>query len=87
MKRVLTSLIMLSPFLIGSAQIKPMNQFINNLMSQMTIEEKIGQLNFTSSGNIVTGNVKNCDIAEKIRQGKVVGPNSRDLKIAKIILN
>jgi hypothetical protein len=42
----------------NSAAVKPtqdMNGFINELMSKMTIEEKIGQLNLVSVGFDVTG--------------------------------
>lgn len=47
--------------------------FIDKLMSQMTLEEKIGQLNLPSAGQITTGQAKSSDIAGKIRAGKVGG--------------
>ena len=51
-----------------------MDKFIDRLMSKMTIEEKIGQLNLpVASGNIVTGSARNSDIAGKIRKGNVGG--------------
>ncbi len=50
-----------------------MKPFIDNLMKQMTIAEKIGQLNLPGSGDIVTGQAGNTDIAKKIREGKVGG--------------
>ncbi len=50
-----------------------MKKFIDNLMSQMTLQEKLGQLNLPSSGDIVTGEAKSSDIATKIKQGKVGG--------------
>ncbi|MFR0678491.1 beta-glucosidase BglX [Dysgonomonas mossii] len=50
-----------------------MDRFIDDLMSKMTIEEKIGQLNLPGSGDIVTGQAKNSDIAGKIKKGLVGG--------------
>jgi beta-glucosidase len=50
-----------------------MNTFISDLMKKMTIDEKIGQLNLPGSGDIVTGQASNSDIAKKIRDGKVGG--------------
>ena len=50
-----------------------MNSFINNLMSKMTLEEKVGQLNLPSSGDITTGQTQSSNIAEKIRAGQVGG--------------
>ena len=50
-----------------------MKTFIDALMSKMTLEEKIGQLNLPGSGDIVTGQAGNSDIAKKIEQGKVGG--------------
>ncbi|WP_316756728.1 beta-glucosidase BglX [Pedobacter aquatilis] len=50
-----------------------MNTFISNLMSKMTIDEKIGQLNLPSSGDITTGQANSSDIGQKIKDGKVGG--------------
>ena len=50
-----------------------MNQFIDNLMSKMTLQEKIGQLNLPVTGDIVTGTAKSSDIAGKIKLGQVGG--------------
>lgn len=50
-----------------------MNRFIDQLMSQMTLEEKIGQLNLPSAGDITTGQATSSNIADKIRQGQVGG--------------
>ncbi len=50
-----------------------MDKFINNLMSKMTLEEKLGQLNLPSSGDITTGQAKSSNIAEKIKKGQVGG--------------
>lgn len=50
-----------------------MKSFVDALMKKMTLEEKIGQLNLPSSGDITTGQAKSSDIAKKIREGKVGG--------------
>ncbi|MDP3914685.1 MAG: glycoside hydrolase family 3 N-terminal domain-containing protein, partial [Bacteroidota bacterium] len=50
-----------------------MNAFINDLMSEMTLEEKLGQLNLPASGDITTGTASSSDIAQKIKEGKVGG--------------
>jgi beta-glucosidase len=47
--------------------------FIDELMSKMTLQEKIGQLNLPGSGDIKTGEANNSDIAGKIRLGLVGG--------------
>ena len=48
-----------------------MNQFITNLMNKMTIDEKIGQLNLSGAGDIITGQAKSSGISKKIREGKI----------------
>ena len=55
------------------AQDAKMNTFISNLMSKMTVDEKIGQLNLVTPGGAVTGSVVSKDVDEKIRQGNVGG--------------
>jgi beta-glucosidase len=50
-----------------------MNAFISNLMSKMTLDEKIGQLNLVTPGGAVTGSVVSKDVDEKIRKGAVGG--------------
>ena len=50
-----------------------MNLFISTLMKKMTLDEKIGQLNLPGSGDIVTGQASNSDIAKKIKDGSVGG--------------
>lgn len=47
------------------------DQFISNLMSKMTVEEKIGQLNLMPAGSITTGVRKDSPRLEIIAQGKV----------------
>ena len=50
-----------------------MHVFVNGLMSKMTLEEKLGQLNLPASSDFVTGAVSSSDIAEKVKAGKVGG--------------
>ncbi|HEV2480161.1 MAG TPA: beta-glucosidase BglX [Puia sp.] len=50
-----------------------MDEFISSLMSRMTLDEKIGQLNLPGAGDITTGQAGNSDIAKKIEEGEVGG--------------
>ena len=50
-----------------------MNTFIDDLMSRMTLQEKIGQLNLLSVGFDVTGPVLNKDAETQIEKGLVGG--------------
>lgn len=54
-------------------QNRSMDKQIDSLLSQMTLDEKIGQLNLPVSGDITTGQASSSDIAQKIRDGKVGG--------------
>ena len=67
-------LLFLSATLIrAQAQDEKMNSFINDLMSKMTTEEKIGQLNLTTSGEYVTGSTVNNKVQEKLKSGQIGG--------------
>jgi len=48
-------------------------EFIAELMAKMTLDEKIGQLNLPTSGDIITGQAHTTDIAKNIKEGKVGG--------------
>ena len=50
-----------------------MDRFISNLMSRMTLDEKIGQLNLPSAGDFTTGQAKSSNIGQSIQEGKVGG--------------
>ncbi|PTT04126.1 beta-glucosidase BglX [Pedobacter sp. HMWF019] len=50
-----------------------MNSYISNLMSKMTLDEKIGQLNLPSVGFDVTGPILSQGVDEKIEKGLVGG--------------
>lgn len=47
--------------------------FIENLLSKMTLDEKIGQLNLPTSGDFTTGQAQSSDIGKKVEQGLVGG--------------
>ena len=47
--------------------------FVDDLMSKMTLREKIGQLNLPVAGNITTGQAKSSDVAAQIARGEVGG--------------
>lgn len=56
------------------AEQSDMDSFVNELMGEMTIEEKIGQLNLiTPGGGIPTGSVVSTGVEENIKAGKVGG--------------
>ena len=56
----------------ASSENAEMDRFIDDLMSKMTLEEKLGQLNLPSCpSEIVTGNEKCENILENIRAGRV----------------
>lgn len=57
---------------VNPAQQK-MNIFISNLMSKMTIDEKIGQLNLVTAGEATTGAAVSTDVESKIAKGNVGG--------------
>ena len=50
-----------------------MNQFIDDLMGKMTLQEKIGQLNLPVTGDIITGSSVSGDVVNKIKAGQVGG--------------
>ena len=52
---------------------KTQNQFISEIMSQMTLEEKLGQLNFPTSNDFVTGSAQSTDVGKKIETSLVGG--------------
>lgn len=65
--------LMAIPLAAQSDRDAKMHEFIDNLMAKMTLHEKIGQLNLPVTGEIVTGQAKSSNVAEKIRKGEVGG--------------
>lgn len=58
-----------------------MNRFITDLMSRMSLHQKIGQLNLPTGGDMVTGSVQSSDLAKLIRNDEVGGFfNVRDVE-------
>lgn len=47
--------------------------FIDNLISKMTLDEKIGQLNLPGAGDFTTGQAQSSDIGKKVEEGLVGG--------------
>lgn len=72
MKIMLLAIVL--PFL-GQAQQDDtkMNKFLDELMSKMTLQEKIGQLNLVTAGEAVTGSVVSTGVEKKIAEGKIGG--------------
>ena len=52
---------------------KTQDQFISEIMSQMTLEEKLGQLNFPTSNDFITGSAQSTDVGKKIESSLVGG--------------
>jgi beta-glucosidase len=73
MKRILTGLLLFISVQMAAQPPANMRTYVDALMKKMTLEEKIGQLNLPGSGDIVTGQASNSDIAKKIKEGKVGG--------------
>src|SRR5262245_12411224 len=78
MYRKLSFLVIVAFVLVQCSQEKKgidskMDSFISDLMSKMTVEEKLGQLNLPGAGDITTGQASSSDIGKKIREGKVGG--------------
>ncbi|MDE3236827.1 MAG: beta-glucosidase BglX [Bacteroidota bacterium] len=77
MKRISFLLLCLTIACFAVAQTSPspkMKAFIDNLMSKMTLEEKIGQLNLVTPGSdIPTGSVVSKGVEDNIRKGNVGG--------------
>ncbi len=55
------------------AQNKPMKEFVDELMSKMTLKEKLGQMNLLPAGNITTGAVQNNPIVQQVKDGELGG--------------
>lgn len=57
----------------GGGQDTEMNAFVTDLMSRMTLREKLGQLNLPSGGDLVTGAVMSGELTEMIRNQEIGG--------------
>lgn len=56
-----------------SAQNQGMDKFVDDLMSRMTLHEKIGQLNLQVAGDITTGQAQDSEVSGKIKAGEIGG--------------
>ncbi len=52
---------------------KEMDRFIDDLMGKMTLEEKLGQINLPTGGDVVSGEVQNSPLAQMILNNQVGG--------------
>ncbi len=52
---------------------KEMDRFIDDLMDRMTLDEKLGQINLPTGGDVVSGEVQNSEIAQMILNNEVGG--------------
>ncbi len=57
----------------NAVKIKPKSEFVAELISKMTLDEKLGQLNLPTSGDITTGQANSSNVAKNIAEGKVGG--------------
>lgn len=55
------------------SQNKPMKEFVDELLSKMTLKEKLGQMNLLPAGNITTGAAQNNPIVQQIKGGELGG--------------
>ena len=70
--KVFTALAAVAVLVAGCEKKSEMDKFIDDLMSKMTMEEKLGQMNLpTCPSDIVTGNEMCENILENIRAGRV----------------
>lgn len=58
---------------VGNRSDAEMERFISGLMKRMTLQEKLGQLNLPSGGDLVTGPVQCSPLAESIRLQRIGG--------------
>ena len=59
----------------------PFEEKVDSIISLMTLDEKLGQLNLPATGPITTGSSKSTDVVKKIEEGKIGGLfNIKDIK-------
>ena len=68
---MLAALLMASIPAMAESQQEKMNQFIDQLMAKMTVEEKIGQLNLMPAQTITTGAEKDSPLLKLAAEGKL----------------
>ena len=73
MKKLFVLLVLCVASMNVVAQNKPMKEFVDELLSKMTLKEKLGQLNLLPAGNITTGAAQNNPIVQQIKDGELGG--------------
>ena len=73
MKRIFTIALMLGWVVALHAAKPTMDQFVDDLMSRMTLQEKIGQLNLQVAGDITTGSAQDTEVVGLVAAGKLGG--------------
>lgn len=71
-KLIATAMFLMAVFCItATAQVdeKKMNRFIDKLMSQMTLQEKIGQLNLVEGEDVVSGGKEKATYVQMVKDG------------------
>lgn len=71
MKKTIFTLSLMLASLGAFAQKTGMHEFVGDLMSKMTLEEKIGQLNQLSVGDFSTGTALNSPVIAEVEKGRV----------------
>ena len=71
MKKTVLAVAMMLASLGSYAQKQGMDEFVTDLMSKMTLEEKLGQLNQLSVGDWSTGNAVNSPVTAEVEKGRV----------------
>ncbi len=69
MKKTILCLSLALSCLSLHAQKKPMNEFVDDLMAKMTVEEKIGQLNLMPGTDLTTGAKTNSPLVDLVEKG------------------
>lgn len=70
-KRLIFTLTLLAAVTASFAQKQTMDNFIDKLLSKMTLDEKIGQLTLLPGGDITTGAVMDSPLADMVQKGQL----------------
>lgn len=73
MKKTVIYLLLLCSFPLLAQTSGEKEKFLQNLLSRMTLEEKLGQFNLCVGEEFTTGQAKTTNTAAKIRKGQVTG--------------
>jgi beta-glucosidase len=73
MKKTMMTFALLIVASVAMAQQRPMKEYIDGLMSKMTLQEKIGQLNLMVAGDITTGGAMDTQVGGDIARGNIGG--------------